>query len=76
MRAKHVHEPELKLRVFISKSSISVEGLRILARIIARHSERKRQQFKLNAIDENVNGNEPKHKKEQLLWGKKKSGNG
>ena len=44
MGSKHLHKTEPKLQESLSQPSIPVEGLRILARIISRHLERKRQQ--------------------------------
>lgn len=55
MGSKHLREPEPELQESLSQPSIPMEGLRILARIISRHLERKRQQsnFKANITDKN-----------------------
>ena len=43
MKPQNLHEPEPELEEPISEPSISTDGLRTLARIIAHHLERKRR---------------------------------
>ena len=54
-----------------SKANGTGEGLRILARMIARRLERERQQPKLNAINDNIDGNKVEHAKCRILREKK-----
>jgi len=58
MMARHLERPEPRLQESYSQTLIPAEGLRILARIIARLNERKRQQLKLDAIDEDIDRDE------------------
>lgn len=56
MKPQNLHEPEPELQESIFEPSIPTEGLRILACIISRHLEKKKQQsnFKTNNTDKNV----------------------
>ena len=55
MGSKHLHKSGPKLQESLSQPSMQVERLRILARIISHHLERKREQsdFKANNADKN-----------------------
>lgn len=71
MRLKHLPEPEPKLQEPCSQPSVPVEGLRILARIIARRLGREKQQSKISAISDNINKNKVEHAKYRILREKK-----
>jgi len=65
VKPQNFHEPEPELQESISKPLIPMEGLRILAHIIARHLERKRQQLNYTVNNTDKNGKDQVYRREK-----------